>query len=78
MSDQRVTLRVDPEKCCSAGLCAAALPEVFDQDEIDGRVLLLQPSPPAALADGAREAAYCCPSGAISVAEEGTTRDGET
>lgn len=63
-------LTTDPEKCCSSGQCAAALPEVFDQDDTDGRVVLLMARPSAELADALREAADCCPAGAITVREE--------
>jgi ferredoxin len=47
-----------------------ALPQVFDQDDIDGRVVLLLESPPDALADSVREAAHNCPAGAITVVED--------
>ncbi|WP_435807660.1 ferredoxin [Streptomyces canus] len=60
-------LSTDTEKCCSSGQCAAALPEVFDQDDTDGRVLLLQERPPADLAGAVYEAVDCCPAGAITV-----------
>lgn len=60
-------VRTDEDKCCSSGQCVLALPEVFDQSEGDGRVRLLLETPPAALADAVREAAYCCPAGAITV-----------
>lgn len=58
---------VDRERCCSSGLCAAAIPEVFDQDEEDGRVLLITPEPPPELAADVEEAAAVCPGRAITV-----------
>jgi len=63
-------LRTDTEKCCSSGQCAAALPEVFDQDDTDGRVVLLVERPPAELTDAVYEAVDCCPAGAITAREE--------
>ncbi|MFF3378940.1 ferredoxin [Streptomyces sp. NPDC002680] len=65
-----LVLTTAPEKCCSSGQCAAALPEVFDQDDTDGRVVLLVARPPAELADAVHEAVDCCPTGAIAVREE--------
>jgi len=60
---------VDQNRCCSSGQCVAAVPAVFDQDEDDGTVLLLQPSPPANLHTAVRTAARICPGQAISVQE---------
>ncbi|MFF8644110.1 MULTISPECIES: ferredoxin [unclassified Streptomyces] len=63
-------LRVDRERCLSAGMCALTAPEVFDQDAEDGRVLLLDAAPgPRERREAAREAAELCPSGAVTVAE---------
>lgn len=58
---------VDPEKCCSSGLCALSVPEVFGQDEEECVVLVLVPEPPAALHDRVRAAARRCPTGTIEV-----------
>ncbi|QFZ17335.1 ferredoxin [Saccharothrix syringae] len=60
-------IEVDRERCVGAGMCALTDPEVFDQDEVDGTVLLLEPSPTGAHEGKAREAASLCPSGAIRV-----------
>ncbi len=61
---------VDQDECCSAGTCAMIAPEVFDQREEDGAVVLLNAEPPAELQDDTREAATACPAGAIEVREE--------
>jgi ferredoxin len=58
---------VDQNLCCSSGQCVAAVPAVFDQDEDDGTVLLLQPHPPAELHAAVRTAASICPGQAIAV-----------
>jgi ferredoxin len=56
-----VRVEVDRERCVGAGMCALTAPEVFDQDDEDGRVVLLDP------AGAAGVAAQVCPSGAITV-----------
>jgi ferredoxin len=50
-------------------MCALTDPDVFDQDESDGTVVLLEPSPTGEHADAAREAAHLCPAGAIKVVD---------
>ncbi|WP_030796541.1 ferredoxin [Streptomyces sp. NRRL S-337] len=60
-------LRVDRERCISAGMCALTAPAVFDQDADDGRVLLLHAEPPTAHRAAAQMAAGVCPSGAITL-----------
>lgn len=60
---------VDRDQCCGAGMCALEAPEVFDQDETDGLVVLTLAEPPAALHEAAREAARSCPSGAVKITE---------
>ena len=58
---------VDRRRCVGAGMCALTEPAVFDQDESDGTVLLLDPEPVGERRAGVREAAALCPSGAITV-----------
>ncbi|MEU2210519.1 ferredoxin [Streptomyces hygroscopicus] len=58
---------VEEDKCCGAGHCVLAAPEVFDQREADGIVILLDPSPPLALRDKVAEASFLCPAAAIMV-----------
>lgn len=58
-------IEVDRDRCCGSGNCVLAAPEVFDQDEADGLVLLLRPAPPPEAADQVRRAADLCPAGAI-------------
>ena len=62
-------LTVDRDRCQGAGMCALTAPEVFDQDDEDGRVLLLTPTPPAPRRQSARMAAGLCPAAAITVIE---------
>jgi ferredoxin len=58
---------IDLMKCTSAGQCVLAAPEVFDQRDEDGLVILLNPSPPDELAESVEEAAALCPALAIRV-----------
>ncbi|MFE7275165.1 ferredoxin [Streptomyces sp. NPDC057623] len=62
-----VKITLEPERCVGAGHCVLSAPEVFDQDETDGIVVLLAPAPNAALADAVHEAADLCPARAILV-----------
>jgi ferredoxin len=58
---------VDRDKCIGSGQCVMTEPAVFDQDEDDGLVVLLQASPGAEYAAAVRDAAMICPSQAITV-----------
>ncbi|MEU6714571.1 ferredoxin [Nonomuraea purpurea] len=60
---------VDEAKCCGAGQCVLLAPEVFDQREDDGIVVLLEAEPAEGLHAAVREAAAVCPAGAIEAAE---------
>ncbi|MEV0280481.1 ferredoxin [Streptomyces sp. NPDC050610] len=64
-------LSVDRERCVGAGMCVLSVPEVFDQDVDDGRVLVLDAEPPSGREASVRLAAGVCPAGAISVLERG-------
>lgn len=60
-------ISVDVDKCCGAGQCVLVAPEVFDQRDEDGVVVLLDAQPPAELHAQAEEAAQVCPAAAIAV-----------
>jgi ferredoxin len=60
---------IDQDKCVASGQCVLAAPDVFDQREEDGIVVLLAENPPTELAEAVREAAALCPALAIEVAE---------
>ena len=60
---------VDADKCVAAGQCVLLAPEVFDQREEDGVVVLLDEAPGPELHDGVRESATVCPAAAIHLAE---------
>lgn len=60
---------IDEAKCVAAGQCVAAAPDVFDQRDEDGIVVLLDENPPEGLHDDARFAAAVCPALAIQIIE---------
>ncbi|WP_304453092.1 ferredoxin [Nocardiopsis sp. YSL2] len=63
-------ITVDEDKCCGAGQCVLIAPEVFDQRDDDGIVVLLDPAPPEDQHPLVRESAAVCPAAAIEVAED--------
>jgi ferredoxin len=60
-------IKADTEVCIGAGMCVLTAPEVFDQSEDDGTVVLLDPDPPASQEAAVRRAVQMCPSGALSL-----------
>ncbi|WP_205326701.1 ferredoxin [Glycomyces sp. YM15] len=57
-------INADTEACASSGMCALTAPEYFDQDEEDGRVVLLADA--AEDCDGEVAAAVrLCPANAL-------------
>jgi len=60
---------IDTDKCVASGQCVLAAPDVFDQREEDGIVILLAENPPDESAEDVREAATLCPARAIRLEE---------
>jgi ferredoxin len=58
---------VDEDKCCSGGQCVLAAPDVFDQRDADGVVVVLDPAPGPEQRDAVEEAVQICPAAAITV-----------
>ena len=58
-------VNIDQERCVAAGLCSLAVPDVFDQREEDGVVVLLHDAPADSLRGEVEEAAAVCPARAI-------------
>jgi ferredoxin len=56
-------------RLAASGHCVLAAADVFDQREEDGTIVLLNPIPPAQLAEDVRRAAALCPARAITVDE---------
>ena len=67
MTQLKVT--VDRDRCVGSGQCALNLPEVFDQGDADGIVILLTDRPEASLSDRVLEAELLCPAMAIKIEE---------
>ncbi|MEU5213842.1 ferredoxin [Streptomyces sp. NPDC020742] len=62
-------ITVDEVKCCGAGQCVLIAPEVFDQRDDDGIVILLDAEPPEEQHAAVRESASVCPAAAIHLGE---------
>lgn len=60
-------IEVDLDRCCASGMCVLTDPEVFDQNEEDGTVVLLEEHPDAEHEATAKEAAGLCPASAITI-----------
>ncbi|MFC3996396.1 ferredoxin [Nocardiopsis sediminis] len=58
-------VEVDEHRCVASGQCVLIAPEVFDQRDEDGTVVLLESAPAPDRRAGAREAAMLCPASAI-------------
>lgn len=66
----KLTIHIDQVKCVGAGSCVLAAPEVFDQREEDGIVILLMENPPEHLTASVKKAARLCPALAIILEEK--------
>ena len=65
-----VKLEIIHDRCQGAGLCALTAPELFDQDDEDGRIVVLDDSPAPEQQDAARRASTLCPNSVIQIVEE--------
>ncbi|MDV5143855.1 ferredoxin [Streptomyces sp. SBC-4] len=65
-------IRVDRDRCLGAGMCALTAPQVFDQDEDEGLVVLLDARPPQDRHAAVRVAAGVCPASAITLTRHGS------
>ncbi|MFJ3922194.1 ferredoxin [Streptomyces sp. NPDC090022] len=66
-----VDVRVDRDRCLGAGMCVLTVPEVFDQDQDEGLVVLVDARPHRDRLTAVRLAAGVCPAGAITVTDPG-------
>ncbi|MER7169478.1 ferredoxin [Micromonospora sp. NPDC000207] len=67
MTATGLRIAVDRDTCCGSGNCVLTAPEVFDQDDSDGLVLLRDAAPHPQSDERIRQAAALCPSGAIRI-----------
>lgn len=58
-------VEVDVHKCVGAGQCVMIAPDVFDQRDEDGVVVLLDEAPGEEQRDVVSESAMACPAAAI-------------
>ena len=68
---ERIHVVVDKSRCIGSGMCLYAEPMVFDQDEDDGTVILLEEFPDPSRLDNLRQAARSCPGQAIRLSLDG-------
>ncbi|MDQ2844837.1 MAG: ferredoxin [Actinomycetota bacterium] len=61
-------IKVDVDRCVGGGQCVLSAPDLFDQDDDDGTVILLG-QPDSGQHDEARLAARLCPATAIDIKE---------
>jgi ferredoxin len=67
VNEMKVT--IDRDRCIGAGQCVMNVPEVFDQDDDSGTVVLLQEVPATGLRDEVKRAVRSCPAGVIDIDE---------
>ncbi|MFF7725384.1 ferredoxin [Streptomyces sp. NPDC008001] len=60
-------IEIDEDLCCGAGTCVLIAPDVFDQNDEDGTVILLDATPGAGLRAAVEEAAERCPTAVIRI-----------
>jgi ferredoxin len=63
-------ISIDADKCVAVGVCALAAPEVFDQNEDDGVVVLLDATPGPEQYDAVQEAIIRCPAAVIRLEQQ--------
>lgn len=63
-------IEIDEEKCTAAGQCVLAAPNVFDQRDADGVVIVLDERPPEAERAAVDDAIIRCPAAAIWLTDE--------
>ncbi|MFC9701219.1 ferredoxin [Streptomyces sp. NPDC056943] len=66
-------VRIDRDRCLGAGMCALTAPQVFDQDEDEGLVVLLDARPPQEQLAAVRVAAGVCPASVITLTRRGSS-----
>jgi ferredoxin len=64
-----MNISIGKDNCISTGNCVLAAPELFDQSEDDGTVVVLNDTPTPELHESARRAAETCPALVIQIRE---------
>jgi ferredoxin len=65
----KLNVVVAHHKCTSAGQCLLSAPNVFDQSEENGTIVLLDAHPPESERGRVLDAIHRCPASVISLAE---------
>ncbi|MEV4255435.1 ferredoxin [Spirillospora sp. NPDC049652] len=60
----------DHDRCLGAGQCVLHAPDVFDQSDEDGTVVVLVGNPPEEQREGVRTAARMCPNAVLTLEED--------
>ena len=60
-------ISAESDRCVAAGQCYLAAPDVFDQSDDGGVVIVLQPEPPREALESVREAVRACPARALTL-----------
>ena len=63
-------INADTDRCVGAGQCVLTEPDVFDQDEEEGTVLLLTERTTEQTAEAVRTAVDVCPAQALSLEQD--------
>ncbi|MBB5158120.1 ferredoxin [Saccharopolyspora phatthalungensis] len=63
-------IEADLDRCVGAGQCVLTAPTLFDQNDEDGRVVVLVTEVDDSAIAAAREAVHVCPSGALSLVDD--------
>mgnify|MGYP001160552237 CR=1 FL=1 len=63
-------VKIYRDRCIGAGICVAECPEMFDQSDVDGTVVVLSDEIPGELLGKVEYAAESCPSETIEVVRD--------
>ena len=63
-----LNVAIEYQKCTAAGQCLLAAPNVFDQSDENGTIVLLDPNPPESERPRVLDAINRCPASVISLA----------
>lgn len=61
---------IEEDKCVAGGQCVMAAPNVFDQRDEDGVVVLIDDNPGEEERDNIQRAIILCPAAALSIGRE--------
>jgi ferredoxin len=64
-----VRIEIDIDKCVGAGVCVVAAPTIFDQNDEDGVIIVLDENPSAPQHAAVQDAAARCPAAVIRLAD---------